>query len=686
MGGRELEDEELEHGDELSVRELITRLNAAGVSTSGIVDKDELVKLYQTFDAQAQRAAAQAEQPEAKPSPTADGAKSPRAEKRRLPLRIQRHMRLPVWPAWQGVVLGVLSLLGQQGRNAADKLESAFGGRVCPMGFEAAETDPFIMLVHHRHAFRPFDLLRPLFAKTIVPEGFPAHPHRGFETVTYVLPDRGGLVHRDSLGCKLRYGSGACQWMTAGSGLLHEEMWDVWGAKQDRAERRAGQLAPTEQRRFGASGAEFELYQLWLNLPPKSKMSQPKVQLLTPPEGSTAVLEREGGVDVRNATLPVHQLLGGNVTVRVLAAGRNDAAEALRLARAKRDGVATAPPSAKIGAETHTPLFIAQVTLRGVGTTHSLSIPSGWTCIVYARLGPIGFDGVESAPEHTARTFEMAYLARSGTLSLTRLAHEAAAMVFAGEPIGAPVAAAGTMVMNSPEEVEQANADFQRGTFGIPWDHRLGDAQWAEECLRQQRAGIGPRPSAGKVTVLEDDGCDVEFRRRLDAGAEGTDTAWLDEWQHRFHCWFQRSPARERLSQCVTALNLQLETRFGELFGTRAVSSLTGDSNVLDAATAEAGCEWVSNLQMPEFPPLPRLVPWGVRKWQELDEKTPPGSHQQQSSGRVDLSRGLYAGIAAGASFGLGTLIALGVGRRRRVEFRPHGPGGCALNAATNNA
>ena len=45
--------------------------------------------------------------------------------------------------------------------------------------------------------------------------------------MTYVLPGKGGLVHRDSLGCKMRYGDGACQWMTAGRGMLHEEMWDT---------------------------------------------------------------------------------------------------------------------------------------------------------------------------------------------------------------------------------------------------------------------------------------------------------------------------------------------------------------------------------------------------------------------------------------------------------------------------
>lgn len=152
--------------------------------------------------------------------------------------RVIRHARLPVWPAWQGLVLAVAGQI-PVARPLADKLEAVFGGRVCPMQLEQ-DCDPFILLVHHRHAFRPLDFLRPLFSALIMPEGFPAHPHRGFETVTYVLPGRAGLVHRDSEGCKMRYGSGAVQWMTAGRGMLHEEMWDV-----------------------RACAGDAELYQLW---------------------------------------------------------------------------------------------------------------------------------------------------------------------------------------------------------------------------------------------------------------------------------------------------------------------------------------------------------------------------------------------------------------------------------------
>jgi len=249
-----------------------------------------------------------------------DGRSSPR-----LPTRLERHTRLPVWPAWQGLVLVALSQFPFL-RGAADRLESAFGGRVCPMAFNAVETDPFVLLVHHRHSFRALDPLRPLFEALILPEGFPAHPHRGFETVTYVLPERGGLAHRDSLGCKMRYGSGTCQWMTAGSGtdslislfpilspvldfvtgsflpishrflspyvslgMLHEEMWDVDANRP----RDAADASGAESTLLGGGEFEddnFELYQLWLNLPPQSKMVPPKVQLPPPAHPSPHLL------------------------------------------------------------------------------------------------------------------------------------------------------------------------------------------------------------------------------------------------------------------------------------------------------------------------------------------------------------------------------------------------------------
>jgi len=343
-----------------------------------------------------------------------------------------------VWPAWQGLVLGVASQLPGL-RPAADFLEDKFGGRVCPMSLDQEGCDPFILLVHHRHAFRPLDFFRPLFSAVIMPEGFPAHPHRGFETVTYVLPKRGGLVHRDSEGCKMRYGDGAVQWMTAGRGMLHEEMWDV------------------------TNGNEFELYQLWVNLPPGDKFTPPGCQLLTPAGSpSAAVVEREGRLSgVRRAEIPVVEAQGGKVSLRLLAG--------------EQDGV-------RGGAETFSPMLLAHVQIRGEGTAHSVAVPYGWNCFAYVRRGRVDVGG-----EQVAGTYEMVYFAAGGDcVRLAALSEEADVMLFAGEPIRAPVASSGTMVMNTEQQVAEAMRDYQRGAFGVPWDHALDDEQWAQHTAGRQ--------------------------------------------------------------------------------------------------------------------------------------------------------------------------------------------------------
>ena len=90
--------------------------------------------------------------------------------------RMEKFSRLPVWPVWNGVFIFIISKLF--GEDTAAKLEDAIGGRVCPNFFQPDRTSPFIMLVHHRHSFAPWDPLR-FIQRTFFPEGFPAHPHRG---------------------------------------------------------------------------------------------------------------------------------------------------------------------------------------------------------------------------------------------------------------------------------------------------------------------------------------------------------------------------------------------------------------------------------------------------------------------------------------------------------------------------
>ena len=102
--------------------------------------------------------------------------------------RMEKFARLPVWPAWNGALIFLVSRL--LGNEIAAKLENAITGRVCPNFYAYGDTSPFIMLVHHCHTFNAVDPLR-YFQRTFFPEGFPAHPHRGkqYDAITY-LPSR----------------------------------------------------------------------------------------------------------------------------------------------------------------------------------------------------------------------------------------------------------------------------------------------------------------------------------------------------------------------------------------------------------------------------------------------------------------------------------------------------------------
>ena len=134
---------------------------------------------------------------------------------------------------------------------------------------------PFLLLVHHQHSFMPLDPTRTI-TNLFLPEGFPAHPHSGFSTVTITLD--GGLKHRDSEGIIMEYGDGdiqctthlliylfihlltssLTQGMASGRGVIHEEMWN------------------TNKNKF----QKIELYQLWVNLPEREKHGDPTVTVL----------------------------------------------------------------------------------------------------------------------------------------------------------------------------------------------------------------------------------------------------------------------------------------------------------------------------------------------------------------------------------------------------------------------
>ena len=159
--------------------------------------------------------------------------------------------------------------------------------QIAPLGFPWPTLDPFLFCVHHDDAYpagngrfgpqaslaghqrgQDFDNADGwrMYHGEAVP-GFPAHPHRGFETVTVVR--RGLIDHADSLGAAARYGAGDVQWLTAGSGIVHAEMFPL--LRTD---------APNP----------LELFQIWLNLPARSKFAAPHFTMFwsaqLPPHGA----------------------------------------------------------------------------------------------------------------------------------------------------------------------------------------------------------------------------------------------------------------------------------------------------------------------------------------------------------------------------------------------------------------
>ena len=264
--------------------------------------------------------------------------------------------------------------------GAGVRLRRAFGYAEVPL------FDPFLMLDDFR-ADRPEDYLA----------GFPWHPHRGIETVTYML--EGKVEHGDSMGHAGIVGAGCVQWMTAGSGILHQEM-----PKPD---------AGSDGRMGG--------FQLWVNLPRKNKMMDPRYQEITAdriPEISPA-----GGVQVK--------VIAGTV-----------------------DG--TTGPVREIVAE---PEFLDISLDPEREWTHRLPAGHSLVCYVIGGRGYFGAGGRELG-NHDAAIFTTgdSVLFRSGSQGVRFL-------LFSGKPIREPVAWRGPIVMNTDEELRLAFREYRDGTF-----------------------------------------------------------------------------------------------------------------------------------------------------------------------------------------------------------------------------
>ncbi len=246
------------------------------------------------------------------------------------------------------------------------------------------------------------------------PKGTPWHPHRGFETVTYMID--GAFQHQDSIGGGGLITNGATQWMTAGAGILHIER-------------------PPDS--LIASGGLFHGIQLWVNLPASDKWVAPRYQDIEP-QAVTLLSSPDGGALVR--------IVAGQV--------------------AGHEGPGV----------THTPISMVHATLRP-GARLTLPWPSGGNALVYvlSGSGSVGSDGRPIRAGQLATHGSGDVLVVTADQVQESRAPDLDVLILGGRPIREPVAAYGPFVMNTKDELAQAFEDFHAGRLGsIPADH-IGD-------------------------------------------------------------------------------------------------------------------------------------------------------------------------------------------------------------------
>lgn len=305
---------------------------------------------------------------------------------------------------------------------------------VRPLGFVWETVDPFLFCVHHDDAYpEGNEALGPavslagrnlgsdfegkdgfrMYHGEVVP-GFPQHPHRGFETITLVR--RGFIDHSDSLGARARFGQGDVQWMTAGKGVVHSEMFPLLDSK-----------GPNP----------VELFQIWLNLPRADKLVEPHFSMLW------------------SHQIPCLELRDGE--------GRS---VALTVVAGEYEGTkAPAPPPKSWASRSDSELAIwtiklaphARFTLPAAsqGVQRSLYFFEGKSLSIAGRELST-HAGLTVRPEHP--------------LELVNGDEPAELLLLQARPIREPVVQHGPFVMNTPAEIQQAFLDYRRTQFGgWPW-------------------------------------------------------------------------------------------------------------------------------------------------------------------------------------------------------------------------
>jgi redox-sensitive bicupin YhaK (pirin superfamily) len=332
---------------------------------------------------------------------------------------------------------------------------------VAPLSGRWQTQDPFLFCVHHIDNYpKGNERLGPdaslagrdigqdfagkdgwrMYHGDVVP-GFPQHPHRGFETVTIVR--KGYIDHSDSLGATARFGMGDVQWLTAGAGVVHSEMFPL-------LERNGPNV--------------LELFQIWLNLPAKHKLAEPYFTMFWDKD-----IPRKHFTDAGGAKVEVTVIAGALDDVRPLSPpphswGADPASDLAIWSIAMEEGATWAVPPA-----------------RGASTNRTLHQFAGRGVLVNGRQVP----GPAAVQVHADQPVTIS--ATDGPVEI---------LLLQGHPIGEPVAQYGPFVMNTRAQLEEAFADYQRTQFG-GWPFPVNDPVFPRDAGRFAKHADGRVEKAG---------------------------------------------------------------------------------------------------------------------------------------------------------------------------------------------
>lgn len=252
------------------------------------------------------------------------------------------------------------------------------------------QVDPFLLLHHAGPKFQEPG------GKNVMEVG--AHPHRGFEPVSFIF--KGAIEHKDSRGNHSIIGAGGVQWMTAGMGIIHSE-------------------GPPKE--FSEAGVEFEMIQLWVNLPKRLKMVQPKYQ------------------GFQKEAIPTFIDQGGKVRLNVVAG--------------EYKGL-------KGPVESLTNITAYTLELKNGGKV-KIEIPEARNTLLYQ------LHGKSFVQDQEVRDKQLVYFSNEGELVEIEAGKDSLMLFLAGDPINEPVVSWGPYVMNSQTEILEAMRDFQMGKMGM---------------------------------------------------------------------------------------------------------------------------------------------------------------------------------------------------------------------------